>query len=555
MIIYSITNPGGSDTYVQYNNGGIFGGSAHAVINDATGVSTFTGVTVTGNSVLGLNSVAFKPATDSVTFFQVRNAAGTSYPLSVDTTNIRVGIGTNAPSEWLHIKGANASIYLEAVGGAETRIIFDKDKTFQMKSDAGGKIFEAKHDGLGGHTEFLSRNIAGSNILFRPRQTTRMTLLGNTGFVGIGETVPETLLEMTHATPYITTQCSTHINNLGRISRWIAKGNKLDETEHTLGIAEFGHDGTGDDYDAYWKLSLNGTTGGVDTVVDVIKVDSLGTVFETGPIFLKETTTPTARTNYAAIYTTSDNELFWQDGAGTEHLLHGDSFSEIWYHGVSTVEVTISAQNAFTIIDSFTVVGHEDDLLNLVGSSATNNLTLSAIAGGEYEISYHGSITATGGADKTMMFALGITLATPKDITNVTDDTVSPIVITSIGHGLEDGDMVEIAGVLVNTAANGSFIVDSKANDTFEIVKLDGSATTGNGDYDEGTPTGDVTIVYPGNMVIKRAVRGADLSAVSATGLHIIANSDVLALYIANISGATNLTVDAVSLDANRIGD
>ena len=272
-------------------------------------------------------------------------------------------------------------------------------------------------------------------------------------------------------------------------------------------------------------------------------------------LYLNETTTPTPVVDDGAIYTTSDNELFFQDGDGTEHLLHGDAFSNIWFHALTSVEVTISTQDAYTVIDSFTVVGHEDDLLNVVGNADANTLTLSAIAGGEYQISYHGSITATGGADKEMSFCLGIIFATPKDITNVTDDTITPIVITSTAHGLENGDMVEIVGVLGNTAANGSFIVNNKADDTFEIAALDGSATTGNGNYNEGSPTGDITIEYPGNMEIHRMVRGADFGAISATGLHVLADSDVLSLYVANLSGVTNLTVSSISLSVFRIGD
>ena len=276
-------------------------------------------------------------------------------------------------------------------------------------------------------------------------------------------------------------------------------------------------------------------------------------------ITFKESSAPTADATYGKIWTTDVNELFFQSGDGTSHLLHGDSFSNIWFHGSTTgsltVEVVISTQNAMTKIDSFTVVGHEDDLSNLVGSSANNTLTLSSIGGGEYEVSYQASMTATGGADKEMVVALGIVLATAKDITNVTDDTVTPIVITSTAHGLEDGDMVEIVGVLGNTAAVGSFMVDGKTTDTFKIVKLDGSATTGNGDFDEGSPTGDITITYPGNMIIHREVRGATLGAISATGLHILADNDVLSLYVANLDGTTNLTISSISFDAFRIGD
>lgn len=278
-------------------------------------------------------------------------------------------------------------------------------------------------------------------------------------------------------------------------------------------------------------------------------------LLDTGIWYFQETTTPSAIASHGSIYTKADNGLYFQSGDGIEHLLHGDAFSNIWFHSPSSVEVAIAVQGDLTKIDSFTVVGHEDDGGNVVGSVANDNLTLSSDAGGEYELSYHGSITATGGADKEMGFAVGITLATPKDITNVTDDTVTPIVITSVAHGLENGDMVEIVGVLVNTAANGSFIVDSKADDTFAIVNLDGSATTGNGDYDEGAPTGDVTIFYPGNLEVHRMVRGADFGSISATAFHVLADNDVLSLYVTNLSGTTNLTVSSVSFGVNRIGD
>ncbi|KKL14647.1 hypothetical protein LCGC14_2513550, partial [marine sediment metagenome] len=281
-----------------------------------------------------------------------------------------------------------------------------------------------------------------------------------------------------------------------------------------------------------------------------------GLTLEGGVLSILETATPTATTNYGKLYTKNNNELFFQDGAGVEHLVHGDSFSNIWFHGTSTTEVAISTEDALTKIDSFTVVGKEDDLVNVVGSISTNDLTLSSIAGGEYEISFHASITATGGADKEMMLALGITLATAKDITDVTDNTISPIVITfPTAHDLENGDMIEIAGVLGNTAANGSFIIFNKAGNTLELSALDGAATVGNGDFDEGSPTGDVTIQYPGNMIVHREVRGTTLGAVSATGVHTLSNSDVLAVYVANLDNTTNLTIAAISFDAFRIGD
>jgi hypothetical protein len=65
------------------------------------------------------------------------------------------------------------------------------------------------------------------------------------------------------------------------------------------------------------------------------------------------------------------------------------------------------------------------------------------------------------------------------DATNAT-----PIVITSNGHGLNNGDRVLVSGVAGNTAANGSFTVGSVTANTFTLV-----GSVGNGAYTAGTGT------------------------------------------------------------------
>lgn len=274
---------------------------------------------------------------------------------------------------------------------------------------------------------------------------------------------------------------------------------------------------------------------------------------EGGVLNIKETTTPTADTDYGKIYTKNNNELFFQDGAGTEHLLHGDAFSNLWFHGASTV-VTIGTQNAFTKITLFENVGDQDDLGNVVGSTANNEITTSSGAGASYDITFHVSITAVG-ANREMMITAGIELATPLDIINVTDNGVSPIIITSTAHGLLNGDMVEIADVLGNTAANGSFMVANKAANTFEIQILGGGATTGNGDYDEGTPTGDVTIKYPGNLVMHRLVSQNNLGVGGVDSDAALADGDKVALYVANLDAASNLNMLVANFKISREGD
>jgi hypothetical protein len=64
-------------------------------------------------------------------------------------------------------------------------------------------------------------------------------------------------------------------------------------------------------------------------------------------------------------------------------------------------------------------------------------------------------------------------------ITGATDAT--PIVITSVGHGLSSGTQITIAGVLGNTAANGSWVVTVIDSNTFSL-----NTSVGNGSYVSG---------------------------------------------------------------------
>ncbi len=77
-------------------------------------------------------------------------------------------------------------------------------------------------------------------------------------------------------------------------------------------------------------------------------------------------------------------------------------------------------------------------------------------------------------------------------ITGATNAT--PIVITSSGHSLVDGQQVTIASVGGNTAANGTWVVDVLSGSTFSLV---GSA--GNGSYTAATgtvaPTAEVKFI------------------------------------------------------------
>lgn len=55
MRLYPITIPGGSDTHVQYNNGGIFGGDSTFTLNDTTKIVTMSGAVLNGTQTYGID--------------------------------------------------------------------------------------------------------------------------------------------------------------------------------------------------------------------------------------------------------------------------------------------------------------------------------------------------------------------------------------------------------------------------------------------------------------------------------------------------------------------
>ena len=275
-----------------------------------------------------------------------------------------------------------------------------------------------------------------------------------------------------------------------------------------------------------------------------------GIALEGGLLTLKETTEPTADDSYGKIWTESNNELFYQSGDGATHLLHGDAFSNMWFHGLNRDVVEITTANLFTLINSFDVVGEEDDLTNVVANTTNNDMTIGTNAAGKYSLTFHASITSSSAASE-MIVAMGITLATPLNITGATNTT--PIVITSNGHGLEKGDMVTIDGCTGNDAADGDWFVSVAGTDMFTIVTLAGANSVGNGVYNSGS--GDVDIKYPGNLLIHRKVSLNDLVGGGANADMNLNASDKIKMYGVNIGATRDLEIAIINYEIFRIGD
>ncbi len=66
------------------------------------------------------------------------------------------------------------------------------------------------------------------------------------------------------------------------------------------------------------ELALDAMFSGAFRVAGELEVDADITI-DNGVLTVKETTTPTARTDYGKVYPKSDNKLYFQDGAGNEH--------------------------------------------------------------------------------------------------------------------------------------------------------------------------------------------------------------------------------------------
>jgi hypothetical protein len=266
-----------------------------------------------------------------------------------------------------------------------------------------------------------------------------------------------------------------------------------------------------------------------------------------GPLHIKEMETPTPIADYGAIYAKTNNSLYFQDGAGDEHLIHGEAFGSIWFHNTTPAIVTIATQDTLTLIDSFENPGIVDDAGRITASTANNDLELNADAGGVYNVAYSLSITAVG-ATRQYVMVTGVELATPQVISLATNAT--PIVITSVGHEKLNGDLITIAGCTGNTGANGHWMVSAVTADEITLVDLQGDDSVGNGAYD--ADSGSITIWYPGCLITHRAVSNVQLGVASNSALIHMEASDKLGLYAANINNDTDLNIFAVVLNAER---
>jgi hypothetical protein len=98
------------------------------------------------------------------------------------------------------------------------------------------------------------------------------------------------------------------------------------------------------------------------------------------------------------------------------------------------------------------------------------------------EIFLQAGIDMSGGTIKAALIDLTVYGIAVTGATNAT-----PIVVTAAAHGLSNGMVVAISGVLGNTAANGAFKVANVTTNTFELTGIfTGTNVAGSGAYTSG---------------------------------------------------------------------
>jgi hypothetical protein len=174
--------PGGSDTQIQFNNAGVFGGVANSSVNNATGNITL------GNRVsvpLGTAALpSIYPGTDTNTGIyspgadQLAVATNGTERLRINSLG-RVGIGTSSPSATLEVAGS-----ARFFGGSGTDGLLTIGST-----GASNDAVIIKYDNANDRLQFYNWGASASN------QNTFVIDNANSR-VGIGTTSPTTPLEI-----------------------------------------------------------------------------------------------------------------------------------------------------------------------------------------------------------------------------------------------------------------------------------------------------------------------------------------------------------------------
>lgn len=448
--------------------------------------------TITGCSVLSLNSAVFKPTTDSTTFFRVNDKDG-NVIANVDTVNNRVGVGTMGPEAELTIGDGTGYPKFRIWSEAEVygpRYVEMYVGTFgklhiggtisQLYLSVGIKMEDGNQFTLGSHNDWSMGHYTGDDS-FRIgndiglASTVKLTISKSTGNIGFGgEPAPETLTEWTHAQPHITQGCSTHsdANDSGLVIQYTKRQDGAGTETHSSSV-EVSHDGAGVN-DQLTKRVWKVNTGA--GLVEGMRLDSTGLKITTGEAFVVGTTT-----------WTSSDEL---DGTIIKDADYGDiiiSAGGVWTLDTNSVAANelLSGDYGDIDIDGAGVITVEDDSHNHVYSNideTTSSNWASRVSDetGSGVLVYNTSPTF----NTSVIMSNGATLGQAAGPLLTFNDTANYLGVTgcTVGIGTTSTALWAGTGLVIEGAAIGIQFTDTTAghddwaiyvNDDFTIRNID----------------------------------------------------------------------------------
>ena len=186
-------------------------------------------------------------------------------------------------------------------------------------------------------------------------------------------------------------------------------------------------------------FQTQGAAGTAGTMETFMQWDASATslILSGGTLHMTETTTPTAIADYGAIYPKADNNLYFQDGAGTEKLIETGS-------------------------------SDYGEMGNIYGSSATE-----ALGDTNLHAMYHANIT---GSAPHLNSGFSFVAGKAGPIASSNTDAGSTVTFTDVAHGLLVGDIITL-NTMSDASYDGVYEVQSKTDDTFTINETNTTAS------------------------------------------------------------------------------
>ena len=298
----------GGENYINFENFQMSSGTALTINNEgAGGINLQTG----GTTRLAIDNAGLSTFYGGIKISQgtpmlelYDNSSGTSGNIKVDGVNMSIINGGNDGDLILECdNGSNGVTQYLRLDGDEEKVIFSKPITVGADTD--------------GHDVKFFGNTSGSYMLWD--ESTDDLILGGDSKLGIGTATPSTVLELSAsgANGIDISEDAAQANQSGRLffsndtsSQGVALMNSVGSLKFQTGAVPNSSSGT-------TRMTLNATGNlGISTASPSANADlTLGG----GKLCMAETTTPTADANFGKVYTKSDNKLYFQDGAGTEH--------------------------------------------------------------------------------------------------------------------------------------------------------------------------------------------------------------------------------------------